>query len=77
MNNWFWGRAFHSVFFSLRAASSNFVLATAKVQHFLPVCKKKDKKVSYLTFALSQLAVEVGLGVGVQVDGEVGVQVGA
>jgi len=51
-------------------------LQGAKVQHFLPVCKKKDKKVSYLTFALIQLAVEVGLEVGVQVDAEVGVQVG-
>ena len=70
------GRAFHSVFFSLRAASSNFVLATAKVQHFLPICKKKDKKVSDLTFALGQLAVEVGLEVDAQLDVEVGVQVG-
>jgi len=43
-------RAFHGVFFSLRVASCNFVLAATKVQHFLLICKKKDKKVSDLTF---------------------------
>jgi len=51
-------------------------LRGTKVQLFLPICKKKDKKVSDLTFALGQLEVEVGPEVGVQVDVEVGVQVG-
>ena len=76
MKNSFLVRAFHSVFFSLRAASCSFVLAIAKVQHFLPICKKKDKKVSDLTFALGQLVVEVDLEVGDELDVEVGVQVG-
>ena len=67
---------FTACFSAYESLPATSFLQGAKIQHFLPICKKKDKKVSDLTFALGQLEVEVGPEVDAQLDVEVGVQVG-
>ena len=50
MNNRFLSRAFQACFSACESLPATSFLQGAKIQHFLLICKKNDKKVSDLTF---------------------------